>query len=546
MAEQEAILADYLAAIGDDLEPPGECEAFLHDPDIESPAEQDGPTTSDDELITHDGTGPGGPGFESGSVLDLMPPGPVLIRALDDVERQGLDQLSDNELAGVILAFRRLESRGAAGMLAGVAELDRRRQATGDWRVTKHIDGEMAILLTMTRRSASTLLEFAASLSRLPATAAALAAGRIDRVKANLIAYETGLLDADLAAAIELLVIEDAPTLTTAGLRARLRRAVLAADPEAARRRVEQARQDARVELSDERSGGTAALAGRDLPVAGALAADQRINAAAKALKAGGAKATLPQLRAAVFLSLLTGADALEFLPAAAQPAPDAEPAAQPAQDAEPADGQVPASKPTLRGSVHLTMPLATWLGAARSPGEIAGFGPASAETCQELADWIAQNPGSRWCVSVTDKAGHAVGHGCARRPPPPATDTARLAAWLARLKIRPIEAGTCTHAREVPGYRIPESLHHIVKIRQKTCSNPVCAWPAQLCDDDHTLPHGKGGRTCECDLGPVCRTCHQAKQAPGWRLEQPSPGVLIWQPPHGRRYTVKPGVYPT
>jgi hypothetical protein len=262
---------------------------------------------------------------------------------------------------------------------------------------------------------------------------------------------------------------------------------------------VEQALRDARVELSDERSGGTAALAGRDLPVAGALAADQRINAAAKALKAAGTEATLPQLRAAVFLSLLTGTDALEFLPAATRPAPAN------AQSAHSADKRLPDPAPALRGSVHLTMPLATWLGAIRSPGEIAGFGPASAETCQDLADWIAQNPGSRWCLSLTNKAGHAVGHACARRPPPPATDTARLAAWLARLKVRPIEAGTCTHAREVPGYRIPKSLHHIVKIRQKTCSNPICAWPAQLCDDDHTLPHDKGGRTCECDLGPVC-----------------------------------------
>jgi hypothetical protein len=376
-------------------------------------------------------------------------------------------------------------------------------------------------------------------LARLPATAAALSAGQIDRAKANLIAYETGLLDAELAAAVELLVIEDAPKLTTAGLRARIRRVVLAADPEAARRRVEQSLREARVELSEERSGGTAALAGRDLPVAGALAADQRVNAAARELKRSGVTGTLPQLRAAVFLGLLTGANPLDFLPApAGQPAAVGQPPASTAQPATP-------RRPTLRGSVHLTVPLATWLRDKRSPGEVAGFGPVSAETCHDLADWIAQNPGSRWCLSLTDKSGHVVGHACARRPPPPATDTARLASWLARLKIRPIEAGTCTHAREVPGYRIPASLHHVVKIRQKNCSNPICAWPAQVCDDDHTLPHDKGGKTCECDLAPVCRTCHQAKQAPGWHLEQPSPGILIWQPPHGRRYTVTPGVYP-
>jgi hypothetical protein len=93
-------------------------------------------------------------------------------------------------------------------------------------------------------------------------------------------------------------------------------------------------------------------------------------------------------------------------------------------------------------------------------------------------------------------------------RPPPPAprADTARLAAWLARLKITPIQAGACTHAREVAGYRIPDTLHHAVKVRQVTCINPVCARPAQSCDDDHTLPCGQGGRTCECGLGPTCK----------------------------------------
>jgi hypothetical protein len=199
-----------------------------------------------------------------------------------------------------------------------------------------------------------------------------------------------------------------------------------------------------------------------------------------------------------------------------------------------------------MRGSVNLTMPLATWLGASGSPGDIAGFGPANAESCQELADWIAHSPGTRWCLTVTDKTGHAAGHGCARTPPPPRDDTAGLAAWLARLKIAPIEAGTCTHARQVPGYRIPDSLHHVVKIRQRTCSNPICSRPATAADDDHTLAYSKGGRTCECGVGPACRKCHRTKQAPGWRLEQPSPGVLIWHLPNGRSFTSTPDTYPT
>jgi hypothetical protein len=207
-------------------------------------------------------------------------------------------------------------------------------------------------------------------------------------------------------------------------------------------------------------------------------------------------------------------------------------------------------------------MPLAAWLGLTHSPGDIRGFGPASAETCREIADLIGQNRGSRWCLTLTDTNGHAVGHGCARRRPParanpvparPGESPGEMASgldgimgWLAGQRMGPVQAGSCSHAREVPGYRIPESLHHIVKTRQRTCSAPYCNRPAERCDDDHTLPYDQGGRTCECDLAPLCRRDHQAKQAQGWRLLQPSPGVLVWELPHGRRYLVTPGVYPT
>ena len=49
------------------------------------------------------------------------------------------------------------------------------------------------------------------------------------------------------------------------------------------------------------------------------------------------------------------------------------------------------------------------------------------------------------------------------------------------------------------------------------------------------------GGRTCLCNLAPLCRRHHRVKQARGWTLEQVSPGVLTWSTPAGRRYTVTP-----
>jgi hypothetical protein len=469
-------------------------------------------------------------------------------------------------------------------------------------------------------RAGEALAGFVSGLMALPATLAALRAGKIDRVRANVIVDELAWLDPARAAAVEQLIIGAAANQTAGQLRHRVRRAVLAADPAAAERRRRERQREARVELYDEQSG-TAALSGRDLPTAAALAADAGIDASARALKAAGSPATLSQLRAAVFLARLAGQDVAVMLgaivgtsacedPAAKASTGHSDPAvlagaghdtsADPAgaghgasatragtghdASADPAGaghdasatraGTDSAGRPAatpgsggpassgsaetptagsagsgepdglaMRGSVHLTVPATTWLGLTEAPGEVAGFGPAGAPVCRDLAGLIAAGRRSRWCVTLTDGEGRAVAHGCARCPPP--ADGPDRARWLATVRINPIESGTCTHAREVTGYRIPYSLHHIVKTRQRTCSFPGCQRIARRCDDDHTLPHDQGGRSCECNLAPLCRRHHQAKQGQGWRLDQPAPGILVWQLPHGRRYTVTPGLYP-
>lgn len=68
--------------------------------------------------------------------------------------------------------------------------------------------------------------------------------------------------------------------------------------------RRQKAQKDARVEAWTE-TAGTAALAGRDLGPAGALAADSNIDTWARWLKDHGSQGPLTALRAAVFLALL-------------------------------------------------------------------------------------------------------------------------------------------------------------------------------------------------------------------------------------------------
>ena len=106
-------------------------------------------------------------------------------------------------------------------------------------------------------------------------------------------------------------------------------------------------------------------------------------------------------------------------------------------------------------------------------------------------------------------------------------------------------ESAGCAHERQSAAYRPPRTLQHLVRVRQQTCAFPGCRRPASQCDLDHTTPFQRGGRTCDCNLAPLCRRHHKAKQAPGWRLEQPRPGVLTWTIPSGRSYSTRPAVYP-
>jgi hypothetical protein len=112
-------------------------------------------------------------------------------------------------------------------------------------------------------------------------------------------------------------------------------------------------------------------------------------------------------------------------------------------------------------------------------------------------------------------------------------------------MRLAWLETSGCAHLRESAGYRPAPSLRHLIRIRQRTCAFPGCGRPARGCDLDHTVPYEQGGRTCECNLAPLCRSHHQAKQTSGWRLDQTQPGQMTWQLPSGRRYTTGPSAYP-
>ena len=329
--------------------------------------------------------------------------------------------------------------------------------------------------------------------------------------------------------------------MTTGQLRAALQRAVLDADPEAARRRREQAEQEARVEHWAEPEG-TVTLAGRCLPPAAALTASTRLTQIAVAWKKHGAVGGMDLLRAHAYLALLNGqsVDAPPAsllppgLPVSCRSRADVMPASGPHDDPAPAGGRTsrpgcagpgPGGLPPAAGLINLTVPLTTLLGLADAPGEAAGYGPVDADTVRLLARVLAGQPATRWQITVTGPDGHALAHGTARGPAFPARDGPGHRWTVAVTAAADSRPGRADHPAPLePGYRRP----------------------AARCDLDHTIPHDDDGLTCECNLAPLCRFCHRLKQAEGWTLTQASPGIMIWTTPAGRRYTILPSKHPT
>ncbi len=537
-----------------------------------------GPIETEPAGFHHHDTEPGsaGIGFGAGGAHDTLPPGPDLA-SLAAATDSGRAELGESALIGVLCAWQRLASWAQAGQAATLMTLARRREAQSREMhrpsLAEHVSDEVAAALRLTSRSANQLLATANGVDRLPDVYAALKDGQIDWAKACVfVDLLTGLSDDD-AREIASSLLERAGSMTSGQLRAALTRAVLAHDPEAAEQRRKQAREDSGVHTWTETSG-NAALAGRELATADVAHASVRLTAFARWLRKRGATGTMDQLRAAVYIALLTGRAVDSLLP----PDPDAASAAsgtdspstigeaktgatstattdatsnpQPATSTAwpPINGELSAAAlagslgggwPQLTGTVNLTMPMSTWLGLTREPGEVASLGPVDAETCRQLAD--SMDSATRWCLTLTDPAGQAVAHACAPpgRTPNSAPPTSTGLTWAAGLasRLQHFETAPCRHIRWSTGYKPSQSLRHLIVIRQRRCSFPGCRRPAARSDLDHTTPFDQGGKTCECNLSPLCRRHHRAKQAPGWHLQQPEPGRMTWRLPSGRVY---------
>jgi hypothetical protein len=536
-------------------------------------------------------------GFAQGGVSDTMAPGPLLgtvVHTVTGQDGEGLAGCSDDQLMGIVSAGLRMESHNAWTVMAAVAEFAARHPGTK--LEDQFAADELAAELHLTPLSAAEQMHYASTVARrLPVTFAALAAGQIHPVHVRIIEDETRVLtDADAATA-DAILAEAAPGLTFGELRHAAHKLVLQLDPEAAKKRKEAARGEAHVRRFREHSG-NAGMVARELPSDEVLASWQHVEQRALDLRAAGMPGTLQELRVRAYLDLLQERDSRAATPDPGpdsvavtgpdQSPPDSEPSGPPnpgtdpdgpggpspgpgpAPDSGPTPAPAPgaAAGPSVAALVTLTISLATYQGRSEAPGQVDGFGPLDGDDARDLAAAAARHPRTRWCVTVVHPDGTAAAHGClpGRHPPPglarPAADRGLAPPGPAPpgagppgsppdpdipdIMMIPVARGPCDHARAETGYHPSRQLTHLIRARNSRCTAPGCTRPAARCDLDHTRPWDQGGPTCECNIAPLCRHHHRCKQAEGWQLDQPEPGVLIWRTPSGRSYTTRPSVY--
>jgi hypothetical protein len=527
-------------------------------------------------------------GFATGKPLDVAPGCTALGLFADDAagDDDRYAGATDDELLGAICAWDRVEAHVSARKHAAVAEFIRRRPARGfapEGRAQmpavwdEFTAAELAPALGQSRGAVEDTLGLAYDLEvKLPGTRAGFRAGILNQEKAEIIATATHVLDPEEARAAEAMVLGRAGSLTPAGLRSAIARAVMEIAPGKAKKRREEAAKAARVERWTEDSG-NAALAGRELPPAEVLAADQRVTAWAKELKKAGLEGDMDQLRARAYLDILLGIDSRP--PGGGTYGVHAAPA-----PAGPLAGVIP---PGFAGRVGLTIPVATLTRLADRPGEMAGIGPIDPDLARDLAAAAALSLRTTWCLTVTDEHGHAIGHGCARpepanrraKPgkqgisgghdppggpaftltpvglgvqtgPPGGYGTWRFSTGVAGqrdllIEIGPLPIGECDHRHQASGHDPGVKLRHLAQVRHATCTGPMCRRPSSRCDFEHNTPYEAGGRTCLCNGNPKCRYDHRIKQDPRWKVEQLANADVRWTTPSGRQYTTEPTRYP-
>lgn len=307
-------------------------------------------------------------------------------RLADIVANTSLSAHSDDGVLSAVAAVERAISWLQAVQLRLLGEFARRRPGylglPGD-PSDEFAGEEVAAVLKLSPRAGHNRLEWAVDASsRLPRTLAATEAGAVSYAQLRVIAEETVHLSPDDVPAVEEHVLARVAGKTPGQVRRIAKRAVLAADTEAAVRREDKARADRRVAVNPLPDGMAEFVA--TLPAADAHTIHSRLDELARIARNNGNTRSMDQLRADSLVEVVRGSAGA-------------------------------AGKPLIQVTINES----TLAGRDDKPAELAGYGPITATTAREIAaDGI-------WQALHTDSTGIVSGIG--RRRYRPSESLARL-----------------------------------------------------------------------------------------------------------------------
>ena len=283
--------------------------------------------------------------------------------------------------------------------------------------------------------------------------------------------------DAVLAYATEKAAATGAPLGQGAFCRKKRREMVKHVNTRARRARAVRQR-DAWVTIGDDGVGSFGA-SGTDARCLGAF---RRVDAIARAARAGGDPRTLAQLRSDVALDLLLFG----------QPHADAPTAVD-----HPGEAGWPAA------NVSVVVSLASLAGLNQEPGTVEGVA-VDADTVRE----VAFAAGSTW----------------------------------QRLVVDPIQGYAMAQVSK--SYAPPPRMARAVRDRDGFCRAPGCAVPAARCQLDHVVEVRDGGTTRGDTIADGCERHHAKKTRRHWAARITPDGVVEWRLPDGRTYPTFPMDY--
>jgi hypothetical protein len=283
-------------------------------------------------------------------------------------------------------------------------------------------------------------------------------------------------------------VLHRAPEQTLGRLKAALKRAIIAVDPEGAAERHQAARRDRRVSINEEPDGMASLWALMSAP--DAQASYQWLTRLALGCGKDDPR-SMDARRSDIAAGLLSGR--------ITNAAPDT-PAGDPGDGVS---GNPEPPRPVNPGKplVQVLMPFTTLLGADDQPCELVGLGAITADQARDIA----------------------------------------ADAVLRRLVYDPLSGSLLDHGRTT--YRPPAGLADHIRARDVYRRGPICNRRALDGHLDHIEPYPHGP-TSDTNLHGCCGHDHRMKHAPGWAVRALPDGRIQWVTPTGHRYHTEPYDY--